>query len=134
MKAPQVKQFVLNRYRERWPDKTRAIPGFHGYLVVIHPSPWKTSFDAPGCSASCPAGAVVLSAADGNRVLAIRPWRYKKQGKEYGAKWVALRDNNGNKKHFKLEKLALELFGDKWLELKKEIEALASQNVLEELF
>lgn len=134
MKSPQTKQFVLDIYQKRWPEKTGAIPGFRGYLMVIHPKEWQTSFDAVECRAKCPAGAVVLSAADGNRVIAVKSWRCKKNGKEYGARWVALRGNNGKKKYFKLEELAAELFGERWLEVKRQIEAKASQEALGELF
>lgn len=124
----------MDKYQRRWPKRARVIPGFHGYLMAFRSTPWVTAYDSPSCCVRCPAGLVVLSAANGNRVTILRPWRYKQDGEEYGAIWVALRGDDGKKKHFRLEVLAKELFGDDWKALKCQFEAKTFQGDLGELY
>lgn len=124
----------MERYAKFSPNNVKAIPGFSGCFMVITGKPWRTGHDSVECSCTCPAGASVVTASRIGKLITLTPWRCKKAGKEYGAQWVAMRDDNGKKKHFRLNALALDLFGEDWRKVQNEIQDRASLAALGDLF
>lgn len=134
MKSPGVKLPMMERHVQRWPENFRKVPGFNGYFIVIHHSPGRTTFDAKSSTAEFPPGASILSTFSHDGVKLVKSWKQKKNGIEYGSMWVSMQNNNGKRKYFKLEELALEIFGERWLQVKSEIQTNASHSSLGELF
>ena len=118
MKAVMGKTWVMERHVSKWPNAVKPIPGFPGYFMLITPKKFHTTFDAVECGAVCQPGANIVTTSQHDTLVTLKPWRCKKGGKEYGAEWVSMQRPSGKRQYFKLEKLALELFGEKWLQVK----------------
>lgn len=134
MKNEMGKDWVMVKHVQKFPRNVKAIPGFRGCYIVISPHEFRTRFDARESTTVCPAGASVVTTSRHDNLVTLATWRCKKNGKEYGSKWVSMQNNKGKKKYFKIEELAAELFSDKWFEVKMKIKSKASQEALGELF
>ena len=110
----------------------RPIRGFSGCYLAISSKPFRWSVDNVHLESED--NIVVISTSNGDGFRLSKPWRKKYNGKPYGAKWVALMADTGRKKYFKLEDLAQKVFGERWDEVKQQIEAEASKDILGELF
>ena len=95
--------YVMRSRGENGLARMRPIPGFTGLYLAI--SPKKSSWHVDGVTLHID-DVVVISTSNGDYFRTLNPWRKKKNGKPYGARWVALMDDHGNKKYFKLEALA----------------------------
>lgn len=124
----------MAKHTQKFPNNVKAIPKFKGCYMVISTKPFRTRFDAKESTTVCPAGASIVTTSRHDNLITLKTWRCKKKGKEYGAEWVSMQNNQGKKKYFKLNKLAKELFGTEWTKVKNKIEANASQTTLEDLY
>ena len=134
MKSEMGKDWVMEKHARKFPRNVKRIPGFRGCYMVIATTDFRTRFDALESATICPAGASIVTTSRHDNLTTLKTWRCKKGGKEYGATWVSMRDNHGKKKYFQIEKLALEVFGPRWVEVKNQIKSKASQTALGELF
>jgi len=111
----------------------KPVPGHKGNYIFMG-SPKGIAWTVDGVTLRTSDPVAVLTTSHGDRLRLLKSWRCKRKGKEYGARWVALRDNNGKKNYFQLEELAEKAFGQDWEKLKQQIQTNASYEVLGELF
>jgi len=87
------KDWVMVKHTQNFPRNVKAIPGFRGCYMVISAKDFRTRFDAEESTTVCPAGASIVTTSRHDNLITLKPWRCKKNGKEYGATWVSMRRN-----------------------------------------
>lgn len=130
-KDDMMRMFIAQRGKNGL-DTLRPVKGFRGYYMYLSTKPVKIRLD--GIILESPHNVAVIATSNGDCVRLLKPWRAKKNGKPYGAWRVALQDNNGKRKYFKLHALSNLVFADKWIEANQQMEINASQEALGELF
>ena len=122
MKYSGGKSHHMERLVQNNPHRVKKIKGFNGYYAMLVPREHNYSENPRYYSLILKPGIHIISTAHVDKLQAVKVWRYKKNGKEYGANWVAMTDSNGKRRYVKVDKIGRKYYGQMYDDFMSQLE------------